>query len=83
MVGDLLGQATVSFQTMSRALDAEGSVLSYAEHRTGRALMTTDEVRTLREGAQLLFLQGRCPILAGKLAYYADPELAGLYDSIY
>ncbi|MCH4543763.1 hypothetical protein MKS82_27365 [Ochrobactrum sp. A-1] len=29
----------------------------------------------------MLFLAGQRPIVAGKLAYYADPEFRGLYDA--
>lgn len=80
-VSDSLGQSTVSFQTMSRSLDAEGSGISYAQHLTGRALLAPDEVRTLPAHSELLFLQGRRPILAGKVRYFADPEFRGLYDA--
>lgn len=80
MVSDLLGQATVSFQTMSRALDAQGSGVSLSEHLTGRPLLTPDEVRTLPESRALLFIQGKRPILAGKLRYFADPEFAKLFN---
>ncbi|WP_455566055.1 type IV secretory system conjugative DNA transfer family protein [Novosphingobium panipatense] len=46
----------------------------------GRPLLTPDEVRTLREDLQLLFLAGRRPIVAAKLKYYADREFAGRFD---
>jgi type IV secretion system protein VirD4 len=81
LVSDLLGQETVVFQTMSRALDAEQSGITFGEHHTGRSLLTPDEVRNLPQNAQLLFLAGRRPILAQKLAYFADPEFQGLYDA--
>ena len=81
LISDLLGQETIVFQTMSRALDAEQSGLTFAQHHTGRSLMTTDEVRSLPEGAQLLFLTGQRPILASKLRYYADPEFQRMFDS--
>lgn len=80
-VSDSLGQSTVSFQTMSRSLDSEQSGISYAEHLTGRALLTPDEVRTMPGHTELLFLQGRRPIMAGKVRYYADPEFSGLFDA--
>ena len=41
-----------------------------------------DEVRTLPQHVEILFLAGQRPILAGKLAYYADPEFRGLFDPI-
>lgn len=31
--------------------------------------------------AELLFLTGQRPIVAGKLAYYADPEFKGMFDA--
>lgn len=81
MVSDLLGQTTVSFQTMSRALDAEGSGVSLNLQQTSRPLLTPDEVRTLHGSRSLLFVQGKRPILAGKLRYFADPEFSGLFDA--
>lgn len=78
LVSDLLGEETIVFQTMSRALD--GSGLSYAEQHGGRALLTPDEVRTLPASRQLLFLAGQRPIVADKLRYFADREFAGRFD---
>lgn len=80
LVSDLLGQETVLFQTMSRALDAEKSGLSFSEQRAARTLMTPDEVRNMPARAQLLFVSGQRPIIAGKLVYYSDKEFAGLFD---
>ena len=81
LVSDLLGQETVVFQTMSRALDAAESGITYGEQHIGRALLTPDEVRNLPQNLELLFLAGQRPIVAGKLAYYADAEFRGLYDA--
>ncbi|GHD21355.1 type IV secretory system conjugative DNA transfer family protein [Tianweitania populi] len=80
LVSDLLGQETVVFQTMSRALDSEKSGISFGEQHIGRPLLTPDEVRNMAPQVQLLFLAGQRPIIAGKLAYYADPEFKGLFD---
>ena len=80
LVSDLLGQGTVVFETVSRALDSTGSGLSYSEQHTGRPLLTPDEVRNLPENQALLFLAGQRPILARKLRYYADAEFARLFD---
>jgi len=80
LVSDLLGQETVVFETVSRAIDAEETGLSFSQHHTGRALLTPDEVRTLSPDRQLLFLAGRRPIIATKLRYYADREFAGRFD---
>src|SRR5690606_20381436 len=81
LVSDLLGQETAVFQTMARALDAEKSGISYSEQHTARALLTPDEVRNMPANAELLFLAGQRPIVAGKLAYYADQEFKGLFDA--
>ncbi|WP_112313478.1 type IV secretory system conjugative DNA transfer family protein [Pseudogemmobacter bohemicus] len=80
LVSDLLGQGTVVFQSMSRALDSEKSGLSFGEQHVARPLLTPDEVRNLPQNVELLFLAGQRPVIAGKLAYYADPEFQGLYD---
>jgi type IV secretion system protein VirD4 len=80
LVSDLFGQETVVFQTMSRALDSDKSGISYGEQHTARPLLTPDEVRNLPQNTELLFLAGQRPIVAGKLAYYADPEFRGLFD---
>ncbi|OBZ97293.1 conjugal transfer protein TraG (plasmid) [Pararhizobium polonicum] len=80
LVSDLLGQETVVFQTMARALDSEKTGISYSQQHTARPLLTPDEVRNLPAQGQLLFLAGQRPIVAGKLAYYADPEFKGAFD---
>lgn len=82
LVSDLLGQSTVVFQTMSRALDAERSGITYGEQHVGRPLLTPDEVRNLPEHVELLFLAGQRPIVAQKLRYYAEPEFAGAFDPV-
>jgi type IV secretion system protein VirD4 len=78
LVSDLLGNETIQFQTMSRALDATETGITYAPHQTGRQLLTPDEVRGLNSETELLFLAGSRPVLAQKLRYYADREFAGL-----
>ena len=80
LVSDLLGQETVVFQTMARALDSEKSGISYSQQHTARPLLTPDEVRNLPAHGQLLFLARQRPIIAGKLAYYVDPEFNGAFD---
>ena len=80
LISDLLGQETVVFRTMSRALDAEASGITLSNQHTGRALMTPDEVRNLPENGQLLFLAGQRPIIASKLRYYADREFERMFD---
>ncbi|NIJ18319.1 type IV secretory system conjugative DNA transfer family protein [Sphingobium vermicomposti] len=80
LVSDLLGQETVVFETMSRALDAEETGISFGAQHVGRALLTPDEVRTMPANLELLFLAGQRPIVAAKLAYYADREFSGRFD---
>ena len=80
LVSDLLGQETVVFQTMARALDSEQSGISYSEQHTARPLLTPDEVRNMPGHTELLFLAGQRPIVASKLAYYADGEFKGMFD---
>ena len=80
LISDLLGQSTVVFQTTSRNLDSEDSGITYGEQHTGRPLLTPDEVRRLPADAELLFLAGKAPHIAKKLAYYADPEFKGRFD---
>ena len=81
LISDLLGQETVVFQTLSRALDAEASGITLGEQHVGRPLLTPDEVRNLPQDGELLFLAGQRPVLARKLRYYEDREFAGLYDA--
>ncbi|MBX9909358.1 MAG: type IV secretory system conjugative DNA transfer family protein [Beijerinckiaceae bacterium] len=79
LVSDLTGQETVVFKTMSRALDSEKSGISYGQQHVARPLMTPDEVRNMPAEAQMLFIAGQRPIIAGKLRYFADHEFAGLF----
>lgn len=81
-VSNLMGQTTVQFDSisMSRGFDIDPG--SQSEQRTGRALLTPDEVRMLPRDEQLLFVTGHPPIRATKLRYYEDSEFAGLFDQI-
>lgn len=81
LVSDLLGQETIVFQTMSRALDSDKSGITYTEQHTARPLLTPDEVRNLPQNVQLLFLAGKRPIVTNKLAYFADYEFEGSFDA--
>ncbi|AZO33062.1 hypothetical protein EJ071_37350 [Mesorhizobium sp. M1B.F.Ca.ET.045.04.1.1] len=73
-------QETVVFQTMARVLDTEKFGFSFNQQHTGRPLLTPDEVRNLPQQVELLFLASQRPIVAAKLAYYADPEFKGAFD---
>lgn len=79
LVSDLLGQETIVFQTMARALDSDNTGITFSQQRTGRPLLTPDEVRNLPQNSQLLLLTGQRAIFAGKIAYYRDPEFQGLF----
>jgi len=82
LISDLLGQETVVFQTMARALDSDKTGISYSQQHTGRQLLTPDEVRNLPAHGQLLFLTGQRPIFAEKLIYFADPKFKGMFDPV-
>src|SRR3546814_7062736 len=82
LVSDLLGQDTVVFESMRRAIDAEEPGISFGSQHVGRPLLTHDEVRPLREDLQLLFLAGQRPLVAAKLRYFADREFAGKFDKV-
>ena len=82
LVSDLLGQETVVFQAMSRALDSDQSGLTFSQNHTGRALLTPDEVRNLPQSRQLLFIAGTRPIVANKLCYYTDREFREMFDQV-
>ncbi|WP_337138186.1 type IV secretory system conjugative DNA transfer family protein, partial [Sphingomonas aquatica] len=60
--------------------ERSGCLAYVFEHSLTGPLLTPDEVRTLREDYQLLFLAGQRPIVAAKLKYYADREFAGRFD---
>ena len=81
LISDLLGQETVVFNTMGRALDSEQTGIPFGEQHTARALLTPDEVRNMSDDLQLLFLAGQRPVVASKLRYYADREFKGQFDS--
>lgn len=81
LISDLLGQGTVVFRAMGRALDSDKSGISYSEQHIARALLTPDEVCNLPANAELLFLAGQRPIIAEKLVYYQNREFTGLYDA--
>jgi type IV secretion system protein VirD4 len=71
-----LGKQTIGYKTSTHR---PGDMPSTAEHVAGRELLTPDEIMQLPQSLQLLRLQGRPPILAQKLRYYADPEFKDLF----
>ncbi len=60
-----------------------GQFAGAAKHKTkqARALMTPDELMTMPENQQVLFISGLGlkPIRANKYPYYSRPEMAGAY----
>jgi type IV secretion system protein VirD4 len=80
LISDLLGQETVVFQTMSRALDAQATGVTLGQQQIARPLLNPDEVRNLPQAAELLFLAGKRPIIARKLRYFDDREFKGMFD---
>ena len=58
----------------------EGAGQTTAEK--GRRLMMADEILRMNpeEGMQLIFVQGRDPVLARRVVYYEDPAFADQFD---
>ena len=64
LVSDLLGEETVSFQTISQALDGEKSWLFFFGQHTGRSLPAPYEVRVPPQNRELPLPAGLRPIAA-------------------
>jgi len=75
-LSQMIGQETSRFQTDSFK---PGDCPSFANHLTGRDLLTPDEIMQMPPNVQLLRIQGQPSALAQKLRYYADPEFRGLF----
>lgn len=58
----------------------EGAGQTTAEK--GRRLMMADEILRMNpeEGMQLIFVQGRDPVLARRIVYYTDPAFTDQFD---
>ena len=76
-----MGKETISYRTRSGKV-SEPMEHNLSEHVTGRELMTPDEIMQMASHLQLLRAQGKPPIIAEKLRYYADPEFRPLLDEI-
>ena len=76
-----MGKETITYETKSYK-PQEPTQTNLSEHVTGRELMTPDEIMRLASHLQLLRAQGKPPIIAEKLRYYADPEFRPLLDEI-
>ncbi len=76
-----LGEATIQVESETRSAGrSEGKTGSRSQSagqgvsERARRLLTPDEVLRLPADRQLLVVKGRDPVLAGRLAYYRDPE---------
>ena len=76
----MAGTATVFHHSQSasrnRGKNASRSAGSGASE-TARPLITPDELRRLGRADQLVLVRGEDPVLARRIAYYADPTFAG------
>ncbi|SRR6266487_523844 len=73
-----LGKTTVRTFSQSERGDAEWlstSARTYTQGETHRDLMTSDELRTMRDGTLLVFISKYHPLLVQNTPYYRDPEL--------
>lgn len=76
-----LGEATIQVESETRSAGrSQGKTGSRSQSagqgvsERARRLLTPDEVLRLPQDRQLLVVKGRDPVLAGRLAYYRDPE---------
>jgi len=78
-LSSLLGTRTVTVRHEGRSNDGkQRGTENYGP--ASRPLLMPHEIMRLQEGRQLVLIQGKSPILADRVRYYADPEFAGLFD---
>jgi type IV secretion system protein VirD4 len=78
-LSSLLGTRTVTVRHEGRSNDGkQRGTENYGP--ASRPLLMPHEIMRLQEGQQLVLIQGKSPILAERVRYYADPEFAGLFD---
>jgi type IV secretion system protein VirD4 len=79
-LSSLLGTRTVIVRHEGRSMDGKhrGSE-NYGP--ASRPLLMPHEILRLQENRQLVLIQGKAPILAERVRYYADAEFAGLFDA--
>jgi type IV secretion system protein VirD4 len=87
-----MGDKTISYTTTTQnsGESSQGGFFSektstttgegIATHYQARRLMKPEEILTLMDGIQLLFVKSYRPFQAGKIRYFERPEFAGLYD---
>lgn len=78
-LSSLLGTRTVTVRQRGRNTDG-AQRLSENYSATSRPLLMPHEILRLPEDRQLVLIQGKPPILAERVRYYADREFAGLFD---
>jgi type IV secretion system protein VirD4 len=76
-----LGQRTVTVRQHGRSGEADHKRGSENFSATARPLLMPQEIMRLGQGKELVFVQGKAPILADRLNYYTDREFKGLFDS--
>lgn len=79
-LSSLLGTRTVTVRQEGRSMDGKQHRGSESYGPTSRPLLMPYEIMQLPEGRQLVLIQGKPPILAGRIRYYADAEFKGLFD---
>ena len=86
-ISDALGQHTISFETENRSWHAghglkPGSFSGgRGEHRSGRPLLTPDEVARLGPERPIIMISGEPPYLLNRINYLTDPAFAGCFDA--
>ena len=76
----MLGNRTVTVRQRNRDGTGHAHARSESYGPAARPLLLPQEVMHLDGEKQMLLMQGRAPILADKLCYYADPEFGGMFD---
>lgn len=82
-LSSMLGRRTATVRSVSassRAGRRDGAGSS-SFSSVGRPLLLPDEIMRLPADKQILFVQGRKPVLATKPLYFADAEFRGLFDA--
>ncbi len=79
LLSDMSGQATVEDVSQNLRPSALGGMsaadLSYGQSRTGRVLLTPDDIRTMPAEQMLLYYRNMAPLIAEKIDYRNRPNL--------
>jgi type IV secretion system protein VirD4 len=76
----MLGQRTVTVRNLGRSGEAHLSRGSENYAPAARPLLMPQEIMRLPAREELLLLQGKAPILAERVRYFADLEFEGMFD---